>query len=261
MTDANASLQFENLPLIEAVVRVYFRERIQIDYALVSSLHKPLKTNFPSVVRPSVFDVSPALSAASQLPIQPTDLPGAEFGGGTEGLSVHLQPQLLAVRWRHGYSAHDPTYPRYQRLRDTLASALECLRGASGVGNIDAAVTNMEYTNFIRVTDPRPFLRDTYSTGAIAAATNLQEFVVAWQDENGVDLRYKVLGAERLSGESRTPGYLLTTVAGLRIDRNADGLDPLDTVHGELQTLFSKLISDRAKKEWGFRNGSVETEA
>ncbi len=258
MTRATRSLEFRNLPLIEAVVRVYFRERIQIDFRLVSELHGPLRNDFPNVAPLSVWEVSPALKQETQLPIQRGDLPGAEYNGGSEGLSVHLQPQLFAVRWRRGMSEHTPPYPRYARLRGALVSSLEALRNSCGAGQLNAALTNMSYVNFIRIDDPRPYMKDEYSTQATIEARALQEQVVAWQNPEGIDLRFEVRGAEREHAGAKETGYLLTTAAGRKLESDSDLLATVDAVHDRLQGLFADLISDRAKDEWGLKSASKD---
>lgn len=259
MTYALDSLEFQNLPLIEAVVRVYFRERMQIDFRLVNALHEPLRLEFPNVAPLSVWEVSPALKQDTQLPIQRGDLPGAEYTGGNQGVSVHLQPQLLAVRWRRGISEHGPQYQgvRYLKLRKVLNDAFAHLRNLRGAGEPHTALANMTYTNFIRIEDPRPYLKNEYSTRATIGAKAVQEQVVAWQAQNGIDLRFEIRGAERVEGNRASAGFVLITAAGRKLDGENDPIPSLDAVHAELQVLFGKLISDRAKHEWGFQNENV----
>jgi len=259
MTHTVRSLEFKNLPLIEAVVRVYFRDRIQVDFRLVNELHEPLRSDFPNVAPLSVLEVSPALKHDTQLPIQRGDLPGAEYSGGNQGLSVHLQPQLLAVRWRRGMSEHGPQYQnvRYLKLRNVLEGAFASLRKLRAAGELQTALANMTYVNFIRIDDPRPYLKDEYSTRATIGAKAVQEQVVAWQTQNGIDLRFEIRGAELIGGIQKSVGYVLTTAAGRKLDTEVDPIPTLDAVHTELQVLFANLISDRAKDEWGFQNGSV----
>ena len=256
MDNAGRSLEFRNLPLVEAVVRVYFSDRIQVDYRLVNELHKALQDEFPNVAPPPVLDVSPALKQDTQLPIQRGDLPGAEYTGGTRGLSVHLQPQLLAVRWRRGMSEHGPEYPRYGSLRNVLDASFANLQRIGRTGQRRAALTNMTYVNFIRIDDPRPYFKDEYSTSATIGAKAIQEHVVAWQAINGIDLRCEVRGAEQTDGNQKLAGYILMTSAGRRLGPPDDPLSSLDAVHAELQGLFVDLISERAKDEWEFQCGS-----
>ncbi len=248
------SLEFRNLPLVEAVVRVYFANRIRVDFGLVSELHTKIHSEFPNVIPLSVWELTPALQQETQLPIPRGDLPGAEYTGGQHGLSVHLQPQLIAVRWRRGITEHSPEYPRFQKLRRFLESCLRTLRDSSSVQQIQLALTNMTYVNFIRVEDPRPYLKEEYSTRATLTAKTLQEQVVAWQAQNDIDLRFEVRGAERSLGPQKEAGYLVTTAAGRRLEPSDDPLAFLDAVHGELQVLFADLVSERAKSEWGLHN-------
>ncbi len=257
MTNAGRSLEFTNLPLIEAVVRIYFVARIRVDFRLVSQLHEDLLAEFPNVTPLSTWEVTPALQPQSQLPIPQGDLPGAEYSGGQHGLFVQLQPQLLAVRWRHGISEHGPDYPRFPKLRTILESSLRRLQDRSNGSELHPALINMTYSNFIRIEDPRPYLKEEYSTLATVGAKVLQEQIVAWQAPNGIDLRFEVRGAERSVGAQKEPGYLLTTAAGQRVESGDDVLARLDAIHSELQVLFAGLISKRAKDEWGFSNEAV----
>ena len=259
MNHSGQSLEFRNLPLIEAVVRVYFRERIQVDFNLVNELHGLLRNDFPNVAPLSVWEVSPALKQETQLPIQRGDLPGAEYNGGSQGLSVHLQPQLLAVRWRRGISEHGPQYQgvRYTKLRNVLEAAFASLGKLRAAGDLQTALANMAYVNFIRIDDPRPYLEEKHRTYATIRAKAVQEQVVAWQAPDGIDLRYEIRGAERTEGTEKSVGFVLTTAAGRKLDTADDPIPTLDAVHAELQVLFADLISDRAKEEWGFQSAST----
>ena len=126
-----------------------------------------------------------------------------------------------------------------------------------GGAHLSPCIANMTYVNFIRVENPRPYLKDVHLTGTTIRAKTVQEQIVAWQAQNGVDLRFEVRSAERTAGAEREGGYLLTTAAGRKLDPEDDAFARLDDVHYELQVLFADLISDRAKDEWGFSNGNA----
>jgi len=256
MTRAARSLQFTNLPLVETVVRLYFPTNVRIDFRLVSDLHQKLGSEFPNVSPPTLLETSPALSGPQML-IAPGALPGAEYAGGPHGLSLQLQQQMVAARWRRAISEHAPDYPRYGRLRAILHDAINHLQGCVGGADLSPCIANMTYVNFIRVENPRPYLKDEHLTGTTIGAKTVQEQIVAWQAQNGVDLRFEVRGAERTAGAEREGGYLLTTAAGRRLDPGDNTFARLDDVHDELQVLFADLISDRAKDEWGFSNGNA----
>jgi len=258
MAQTGQSLEFKNLPLLEAVVRVYFSDRIQVDYRLVNELHRQLlesqfREDFPNVATLSLWEVSPALKQETQLPIPRGDLPGAEYTGGNRRLSVHLQPQLLAVRWRRGPTEHGPAYPRYDALRKVLEFSFAYLQRFQDTRSLEAAIINMAYRNFIRIDDPRPYLVEKYSTRATIGAKTLQEQIVAWEAKNGIDLRFEVRGAEQRDDNHKKAGYLLTTAAGRKLEGDNDPMSYLDEVHDALQVLFSDLISERAKDEWEFQ--------
>jgi uncharacterized protein (TIGR04255 family) len=246
-------LKFDNLPLVEAVVRTSFNGPKALSYQMVNAVARELQHSFPRLDEATQFEVAPG-RAGTQVEIGPAYLPAAVYTGHTSGLSVSLQPDVIVTRWAKHPGLEQADYPRYESLRDALWEAVEAFRKASGDEYPGIAVVNMSYVNFIRVPNPAAVVRDYFSNdaqvGIMGDVKQVRKLEAAWNGADDVDVRFALDQASAKLPEGVTPGYRLTTAAGLRLGESTDAKSGLDRVHEVLQEFFVHLISERAKREW-----------
>jgi hypothetical protein len=227
-----------------------------LTYSLVYSVGADLRPAFPAIVEPTQLDVAPG-AGETRIEIGPGYLPGALFTGQNSGLSVSVQPQVIVARWVRNQGLKQPEYPRYGALRDALWSAVESFRKACGDEFPGIAVVNMSYVNFVPSADAATFLSKYLSPvsqlKSMDTAQQVRKLEAAWSEADDLDLRFAVEQAAARLPDGVTPGFRLTTAAGLRLGGSLDAKAGLERVHDALQELFLKLISEEAKREWKLR--------
>lgn len=249
-------LVFEDLPLVEVVVRAALKGPRPLTYAIVNALAVELKQTFPTLEELKQYEVVPGVGRA-QIEIGPAYLPGATYVGHKDGLSVSLQPQVIVARWVKHSGLPEPKYPRYPALRDSFWTAVNSFILASGDEYAGIDVVNMSYVNFIPVSDSASVLKDYFSDQAqlpgMDKARQVRKLEAAWTEDDELDLRFAIEQATARLGDSVKQGYQLTTAAGLKLKESRDAKVALERVHDALQVFFLSLISDRAKREWKFQ--------
>ncbi len=249
-------LDFGNLPLVEAAVRVSFNGPKALTYSLVNLIATELKPSFPTLAESEQLEIAPG-AVETQVTIGPNYLPGAVYTGHTSGLSVHVQSQVIVARWVRHPGLKQPEYPRYGALRDALWSAVESFRKACGDEFPGMAVVNMSYVNFVPVSDSAAFLKTYFSAEAqlraMDRAREVRKLEAAWSEGDDFDVRFAIEQAAAKFPDRVAQGYRLTTAAGLRLGESLDAKSGLEKVHDVLQAFFLVLISAQAKKEWQLR--------
>jgi uncharacterized protein (TIGR04255 family) len=253
---AKLRLDFDNLPLVEAAVRVSFNGPTALTYSLVNSIAAELKPSFPTLAESEQLEIAPG-AVGTQVAIGPNYLPGAVYTGHTSGLSVHVQSQVIVARWVRHPGLKQPEYPRYGALRDALWSAVDSFRKACSDEFPGMAVVNMSYVNFVPVSDSAIFLKTYFSAEAqlraMDRAREVRKLEAAWSEGDDFDVRFAIEQAAAKFPDRVAQGYRLTTAAGLRLGESLDAKSGLETVHDVLQEFFLVLISAQAKKEWQLR--------
>jgi uncharacterized protein (TIGR04255 family) len=249
-------LDFDNLPLVEAAVRASFNGPTALSYRLINSVHSDLSAYFPDLAEAQQLEIAPGAGEA-RIEFGPGYLPGAVYGGHASGLSVHLQPQVVVARWTKRPANPAAEYPRYPALRDSIWRAVEAFRKGSGDEFPGIAVVNMSYVNFIPRAEPARVIKKYFSTyaqlPAMDNARQIRKLEGAWSESDKLDVRFSLEQAEAKLQDGVTPGYRLTTAAGLRLGEALDAKSGLDKVHESLQEFFLKLISKQAQEEWKLR--------
>jgi len=252
MTD-ESTLNFGNLPLIEAAVRASFSSPAAITYALINSVHDRIRPSFPALTEPQQLEIAPG-TTASPVEFGPAYLPGAVYAGHTSGVTVHIQSQVVVARWSARPGVSEPKYPRYRELRDSLWTAVEAIRNACVDEFPGVSVVNMSYVNFIRARDPAAILKTYFSNDmqvrALDKAGQIRKLEAAWSQGDELDVRFSLEQGAAKFPDRVEQGYRLTTAAGLRLGESVDAKTGLERVHSALQQFFLTLISDHAKKEW-----------
>jgi uncharacterized protein (TIGR04255 family) len=246
-------LVFHNLPLVEAAVRASFNGPKPLTYSLVNLVADELGQSFPRLEEPKQLEVAPG-AGETQFAIGPGYLPGAVYTGHKDGLSVSVQPQVIVARWVKHPGLKTPEYPHYHALRDALWTAVEAFRRGCGDDYPGIAVVNMSYVNFVQSPDPAGFLKTYFLPDAqlrtMDKAQQVRKLEAGWSEGDDLDVRFAVEQAAAKLSDSVTPGYRVTTAAGLRLGESVDAKSGLETVHDRLQEFFLKLISPQARKEW-----------
>lgn len=249
-------LDFDNLPLVEAVVRATFNAQTSLGYSLINSIAASLGSAFPRLEEPKQLETVPGREG-TEIAFGPGVLPGARYVGQDNGLSVTVQPRVIVARWSREPGFSKSEYPRYQVLRESLWTAVEAFRKACGDDNPGIAIVNMSYVNFIPVSDPATVLKHYFSSAvqlqALGQARQVRKLEAAWTDDGVLDVRFAIEQAAAKLGDSVTQGYRLVTASGLELGESQDAVPGLDQVHDKLQVFFSELISRKAKSEWKLR--------
>ncbi|MHC4696881.1 MAG: TIGR04255 family protein [Planctomycetota bacterium] len=256
---AKLRLDFGNLPLVEAAVRISFNNAIGLTYAIVNSIEGELKPRFPNLTEPKQIEVAPG-AGVSPAEFGPGYLPGAVFTGHKSGVSLSVHPQVIVARWVKHPALTKQEYPRYPALRDSLWTAVEAFRQACGDEFPGIAVVNMSYVNFIPSSDPasivKTYFSDEAQLQAMRNARQVRKLEAAWTEDDDLDVRFALEQATAKLPDRVSQGYRLTTAAGLRLAPSTDAKSGLAKIHDRLQIFFLKLISKQARDEWKLEEAS-----
>jgi uncharacterized protein (TIGR04255 family) len=255
------SLEFSNLPLEEVTVRAVLGKQIGISIGHLLQLWDVLKPHFNSPVGLEALEI-PALTSVE---IGPSVVAG--LAASRSGVELAVQANLLLARWRR--RAGEP-YPRYAALREAMELAYPALLSTLGTQESTVQVVNMTYTNLIL---PPPSEEPTqYVSGLINVhfwptaieRKPLHDLNLSWRGAQDLDLRLmlqkvtipipKVLGDGTTTTENRE-AFALRTVAGTHSTAPDNPIMDLDRMHEALQEFFASVITDRARKEWGYAGG------
>ena len=246
-------LDFGNLPLVEAAVRVSFESPSPLTFGIVNEVHRRLREKFPQVSEPKQIEVAPGISGAT-VAFGPGHISGVVYTGNAEGLIIAIQNQVVVARWHKQVANDAPEYPRFPALSEALWRAVDALASARTGESPPIVVVNMSYVNFVRVAETdnvlQTYLSERAQVGAAANARRIHKVEVSWQETESVDLRFNLERVTAQGGDESVEGYRLTTAAGTHLGDAQKEKQGLDAIHDRLQTFFVSLISDRAKTEW-----------
>ena len=240
------SLEFDKLPLVEAAVRFSFDSALEVDFRAAQAVLDKV-TKFDNLDLPSQIEVPPGIENA--LLVVGPNVPNAfSLTGHAQGITLTLQRQLLAAKWQR--TPESAEYPRYDLLRESLSELCKAMPGSIA----RVAVVNIVYVNFIPTKDVgarfiQKYFGEVAQVGLFKDAARVQQFTAAWRASPTIDLRVDLRHAVR----NKADGQRLLTAGGSRIQPEDDPFSRLDEVHDELQRCFLELISDEAKREWGYR--------
>lgn len=245
-------LEFDNLPLVEAVVRASFADPVGLRFSKIGDIHRILLDLFPNISEPSRYEVSPGI--ADKVSISPGVITGVMFDGHEDGILCTLQNRVAIVRWLKQFTEGAPDYPRFPKLKAVLKDVLSAVMSAYELESFPIAVVNLSYVNFIPVTDFSDYLRKYFSDQVHVRATDdadeIRKLEISWR-KKGVDLRFLLEKVTATIGEQVSDGCRLTTIAGMHVEtKDGDWMKTLQHIHDRLQVLFRDVISDQAKQEW-----------
>ena len=255
---AGLRLDFDNLPLVEAAVRVSFESPVELTFSIVNGVHEHIGDNdFPQVSEPQQLEAPPGVGE-SAVALGPGKISGVVYMGGPQGLAVTLQSQVVVARWVKQVADESPPYPRFPALRDTAWKTVEAFAGVCQRATLPVAAVNMSYVNFLKTDDAAGVLKTYFSRLAQVQATeraaHIHKVEFSWREHDGTDLRFRLEKVTAQVGDEAIDGYRLTTIAGIRLTQPSDDSnEKLEHVHDRLQVFFRDLISEQAKKEWKLR--------
>lgn len=257
-SDENLRLDFGSLPLIETAVRISLASPLTLTFESINRVHNLFRSEFPQITEPQQIEIPPGIKEGT---ISLGQIPGAVFTGNERGLTIHLQAQLVAVRWTKPTSSEGPEYPRYAVLRDTLWRALSELLAACDP--VPVVVVNMLYANFIRPTTASHNIVEKYLSPiahlpATKGSKQIYKVEGSWQQPDMIDLRFSIDQISLRTAVENLEGFRLLTSAGLRISEGDDRVSALDRIHDRLQSFFRDLISSQAKVEWQMNEAADE---
>jgi len=250
---AELRLDFKNLPLVDAAVRASFDSPVQLTFRAVNQMAELLRPEFPQLFELDQFQVPPGVQGPVMLGAG--QIPGAVYSGNRQGLSITIQSQLIVARWTKQLVPNAPDYPRFRALADALWRAVDCFRDTCEQKVPRIVVVNMSYVNFLRLSHDQPVLQRYFSekvrVQAAYDARMVHKVEFSWQEQDRVDLRFRLeQETAKLETES-VQGFRLTTAAGQRLDDGAQERTSLEVIHQRLQSLFLNALSEHAKAEWG----------
>lgn len=250
------SLKFKSLPLTEVCLRLAPSAPLPTDLEALSKIvhNRPADSRVESVT-----EQYPGFGRAC-LPIV-GDIYGCEFwlDGNTR---LIYQPNLLQVVWSNNRLKPEVTYPGFTQLKNTLAGFVEQV---STVWEQDEdqprffQASNLRYTNFVSSEQPASgkdlalYLTKDFRTKALSERT-IHEHNLCWKEDdfNLTDVRVRVAAS---SIQSSKYGFDIETSAGHFFSQDFEPISELQQDHDCLEVLFTKLITSRAMKEWGYENG------
>ena len=95
---AKLRLNFRNLPLVDAAVRASFDSPVGLTFRCVNDLAERLRPDFPQLSELDHFQVPPGVRDPS-MTLGPGRIPGADYSGNKDGLSITVQSQVIVARW------------------------------------------------------------------------------------------------------------------------------------------------------------------
>ena len=155
-------LEFENLPLMEAALRVTVSPPVKLRFSLIEKMRKYLGDAFPEVSESDQIEVPPGITQ-KVAEFGPGRIFGAVFKGNPQGLTVTVQDQVVIARWSRQARADTPEYPRFPALRKALGDAVDALENASPGISLKVVAANLSYTNFLGAPDPSEVLKTYFS--------------------------------------------------------------------------------------------------
>ncbi len=170
----------------------------------------------------------------------------------SNGTLVELTPEYVAAVCDVSKSE---SYPRFGAMAGALAEVAEAL----GIEEEQVKLANLVYVN--KVDEERGSQADTveeyfahvwWNKKFVSGSSKIHEAALNF-NRAPFDFRLRVLGYD--ASESG-PGFWLETSAGRYIDHDLGWLHSLVTVHDELQKFFIELLTENARKRWGFADGS-----
>lgn len=261
--EAMESLEFRNLPLIEVAIQISFQKPAELSVSRIMELRARLEERFSVAGDLTRYDVPPGGGAVFSF--DPTALSGVQFSGHENGVLLSVQPQLLTVRWLKRFREQVKPYPRFPVMLETLEWSLDHVLNVLAEAEIQPAIANVRYLNFVRTNELRPtdilnryFVSDVW-TDLLTKAEAIQDFNVAWKETSDLEVRLHIQRTQSIQRSQAQdeqvtiPGFLLTTVAGRKYGSADDTPSLLRLLHSRLQSFFEEIISDKAKDEWEFQ--------
>ena len=225
------SLQFKNLPLVEAASVLRFGEEVDFNFGVLVGIWERLKdlgftevTHFQGGAPILPFTVS--IGAGT----------GAQFLNDRRDTGVEVKTTEVRCAWRRA-----GTTPQY----DGFASLLNVLRVAHDtLGKPRIGVVTMAYTNLDQSKDPLAEIIQVEGMERRLLDV-LVDLNIARRLESGAELRLQVAGG----GENRQ----IVTTGGMKVAEGRDAFEALATdVHDAMQDEFLKLMTEHAKEVWKF---------
>lgn len=249
------SLEFDDLPLISTEAVVHFGEGFPL-----LGLSEALRFAELADERGQRLAVQNARLGRENQAVSYTpginQILALEIEGPATGQRLIVQEDAFLSGWFKPVEG-DAGYVRYPALRSQIEWAIETLRSLHPSAQPQATLVNLHYRSLIPTRDSWAesavvrYLRPEYRPPMLSGPAEPQGYDLRWQTPSGIQRRLQMLQAS-MNPEAGLDSFILSTVAGKNVATNEDPLAVLDTCHNDLQIMFRDLISDVAKKEWGY---------
>lgn len=229
-------------PLLEVSQRFSYQVPLELTLSWASKFAECLGTGF-LLEALEVLEAPPGL--AMELPVSFT-FPGFRLSNSSNGNSVSLQNNLLAVRWKSGAGSE---YGNFDQLFELTKSSIKML-GELSDGTARPLVANMAYVSRLHsVPDLGSILSESYIPVALTEGKTVQEYSIGLLQEEGVDLR---LDLKSIDGapSSGPRAYRLATGGGRVLDEGEDPLKALQRIHAKMRDFFDTVIKREVRDNW-----------
>lgn len=236
-------LRFDNLPLVEVVVRMTIEDKFPLSLPFAGDLLEALRDGGESefqLVESAAPELTPGVAG-----FELSSLPIMSFGSKSEpGLTMHFQERHLRLMW---VRTTEGKYPGFTKaLLPTLKRFFTALNDLIGPQRV--IVLNMGYRNLIQGVEPRHVDEFVKLPVIMKQEDLLYHFEYAWRDAGGFDHRASL----SRQGTDKTVYTELTNTVGKRLSEEEECFSSLAIVHDLLCGEFRENLTDRAKREWQF---------
>ncbi len=242
------SLEFTSLPLVETHIRLVSETPFNFGFQAVREFAGKIEgRGFIDFRDEETFKVHPTQTGV--ISFGPVGSPMGISFRSPKGLTIRVQPQMIEAEWIR--SEHEE-YPRFQPMLEALEQTVECLDSLR-TDSADFTIANMSYANLLDFgawpTVERLADYFVIQFGMPGTGENLHRFESAWSGE--IDHRFTVECASETPNDPPTKA-MVTNTAGVRMAAGSDFRVQVISVHDFLITWFIKLLTDKAKHEFGY---------
>jgi hypothetical protein len=177
--------------------------------------------------------------------------PEIEIGGTIyasfqrDDVVVTVGPRVVTSRWAQ--TVCQAPYPRYARLKRVLFETCSRCESLLGRRN-DYVVANMSYINAIP-----PEVAETVGVHTVLAnmdpkhpaipSSRLNQIEFGWREQDGIDMR--------ITARQKEQDLILDCGSGAFLMGRSPS-EMLDLMHDRLNDLFPRILTDDAKRRFGF---------
>ena len=252
---------FDSLPLQEVSIKLAPSSYLPVGADVLRELMVELGRDWP-VVDFIEHERAGFGRACLRLPLQYAfKVLGLRFKVPELGLRLIYQANLFRLDWERRESTLE--YPGFTDLLSRIESSLHRVIRVLGEDyDCSFHACNLSYQNFLRMdafpkgSDVSVYIHQDFLAQALEPDFVLHEHNICWKEPSGIDYRFHVRTvAEEDEAGKDLVGLQISTTAGMVFDTNSGfPVEETRELNSLLNRNFMRLISDRAKREWGLQD-------